>query len=364
MNKGFQQILRFLILAMLVLSCTALSADHHLPKADDAPEAITAQGGAPEKATDTMRFLGKSTGHFVNPRGEANMQTTGEDTHNFTWGKKTYGGKTNTVKFEGIGFVTHPDEVFTVGKLIYYNGDTKIGTNATSVDLVIALEFENGSIANFAVPMGLISTVNDKSRIDNADILRIPHSQFNNVVNIGGKSYMVELSFGEATDGHTTVDQFHVFEGFEASAELLARIRVHRFKNPGGSGSPLNKQNIYTTPALPQANKTNIVPFNLPKPSFLTTQKPGKPIGLGAAPVNTSRQAAFLSDGAFNVVHAVGVFIPTESGRIYQTQVSTDGVNWTNWGSAIRGTGQEAQIYKPIDGATIPRYRVKVTRSN
>ena len=175
-----------------------------------------------------MSFLGKSRGEFVDPTGEDNMETSGLGTEDFRWGKKNRLSEPNRVKFKGMAFITHYDELFVVGTLVYANYDTITGTNATTIDLKIILEFDNGSRVDFLVPIELISTPNGRSHKENADILRIYRNKFNNRFELNGKAYMMELSFGEATsEGFTDVDQFHVFEGFAAAAPLLARIKEH-----------------------------------------------------------------------------------------------------------------------------------------
>jgi len=294
---------------------------------------------ATEDDEEVISFLGKSTGQFINPTGQRYMDTTGTGTDDFTWGKKSRLGNSNRVKYKGAGFVTHIDEVFIVGSLVYANGDTLKGTNATTVDLNIILKFEDGSIVPFPVPMELISTPNGRSHHENADILRIYSNKYNNLFNLNGQTYMLELSFGEATsDGFTSVDQFHVFEGFAASAELLARIKEHHFD------SPLLGRRPGTTPE----------PYPIRTAAYKPRKAKGKPIGTGGGD--------YLTEGEFSVKHAVEFGFKTETGKVYQPQISMDNRSWSDWGPSAVGDGSYKTVYKTIDDANIPRYRIKVTR--
>jgi len=325
MVKGFRHaVLRVIIIS--ALSCNLFSAvdNSHL----------------------SISFLGKSRGEFVDPTGEAQMTTTGLGTDDFTWGKKSSLSEANRVKFKGTEFTTHYDEVFIVGNIVYGNRDTKIGTNATTVDLKIILKFENGSRVDFLVPMELISTPNNSSLQKNADILRIYRNKYNNRFELAGKAYMMELSFGEATsDGFTSVDQFHVYEGFAASAQLLARIKEH---HEGASHLLTHRPGDVPEPPPPAEPEAKLE-FKFPDP----------PKQSGKLPREDPTE--YLTLGQFTVQHAVAFGFQSTVGRVYQPQVSSDNIHWSDWGESVRGDGKYKTIYKPIDDAYIPAYRIKVT---
>lgn len=244
---------------------------------------LFAQG---QDAPEDINLFGKAKGQFVNPHGDAGMTVTGTGSAYFTWGEETSLRQgINSLTFTGSGFLANPGQPFNVGKLDYYNGDTRRGTNADQVTLQVSLQFEDGASTRFELPFQLVSTPNSGSHHDNADIVQISMPPDETIIRIAGKPYALRVTFGESTQkGFSRVDRFHVFEGFSAQADLrvelippspatLSRIKQESEKestrSPSDSGTarysrPDNSQQSNQTNAPSDPNRTQARTFGIP----------------------------------------------------------------------------------------------------
>lgn len=179
-------------------------------------------------------FTGTSSGIFENPVGDLGMVTTGVGTSNFTWGNANgYGTGPNSLTFTGIPFTSIPaGQEFDYGTISYFNGTTATGTNATGGDLLATLTFTvPGSISpqSFTFDIGLFTTPNTTGTLaGDADYLTlnnpaVPSTTFT----VGSDDYTLEFTrFGNlsVTGGSISGDQFNVWEGYSASADLFGEI--------------------------------------------------------------------------------------------------------------------------------------------
>jgi hypothetical protein len=157
---------------------------------------------------------GNATGVFVN-FAPTTATVTGVGTNNFGWGE----GIPSTLSFTPTAFSADPGQVFSIGKLNYFNGITAIGTAADSVDLAVNFSFNDGTTNNRTATFALINTPNTSDPIASADTVSLV---------LGG----------------LTLSSFNVLEEQTASADLLARfttsgadLEIVGFGNPSTGGS-------------------------------------------------------------------------------------------------------------------------------
>lgn len=179
---------------------------------------------------NAIPIAGGSSGDFINPTGPSGMVVTGVGTDSFTWGTGANGSPPSSLGYTGNLFSVETDDVFSFGTLTYFNGTIFADTGANSVDLDVTLTLTNpsGIVEDFLYSMSLINTLNTSDPNASADIVNLPGIQPESFFTVGGINYTLEfVGFGAISgDGFTTVDQFHVLEGFSASAEMLGRITV------------------------------------------------------------------------------------------------------------------------------------------
>jgi len=189
-----------------------------------------------------ITFDGTSSGTFVNPTGGPDLVTTGDNTSSFSWGtghysdpsQLTYTGKT----FEGIV----PEQAFSIGTLTYFNGTVLGGTEALSVDLLTLLQFTapSGLAQSFDFGFQLINTPNIGNDEENADTVFLSSFFPTTIFTVDGIDYTLKLGFGSVVgDGFSEIDQFSVFEGSTASADLVGIITASAPQSVPDSGSTL-----------------------------------------------------------------------------------------------------------------------------
>lgn len=181
--------------------------------------------------TFAIPVAGVSSGTFINPTGPGGMVTTGAGTDSFTWGDGTpFFSPPSSLQYTGNTFSVQTDDVFSFGTLQYFNGTIALGTQADAVDLdvLLSLTTPSGINQDFLYNLGLINTLNTSDPNASADIVNLPSAQPDTFFTVDGIDYTLEfLGFGSITgSGFTTVDNFSVFEGSSASAEMLGRITV------------------------------------------------------------------------------------------------------------------------------------------
>lgn len=140
---------------------------------------------------------------FRNP-APSDAVTTGVGTGSFTWGV----GDPSSLSYTGNSFDTVPDTPFKIGHLNFRNGTIFSGA-ATSVDLDIALNFDNIPEKNFSLDSTFYidNTPNSDDPIASAD-----------TVSIGGYSFT-----------------FNVLEGASAGVDLWAKLTTGLSALPTGA---------------------------------------------------------------------------------------------------------------------------------
>jgi hypothetical protein len=206
------------------------------------------------------QFDGSSSGYFTNPSPQypvhpEYMVVTGVGTNYFTWGW----GDPSSMNFSGASFAENFEHEFKIGTLTYYNGAISDGTGASSVDLIDTLDFTNpaGISTQFAFTFSLINTINTYDPVASADYVLLkqlydPSAFFN----VGGTDYFLQFTrFGNIQqDGFSpSADQFHVYEGGAASADMFAKL----------TASPVNTVPEASAMLLFGAGLLGLVPFNM-----------------------------------------------------------------------------------------------------
>jgi hypothetical protein len=168
-------------------------------------------------------FQGTTTGTFVNPDAGIN---TGVGTAHFTTGT----GTPTELYFSGNPAIdVNSDTTFSFGTLTYYNGATYSGSTASTVDLDVTVNLTSpiGIIEDFLYNLTFNMTPNEGSPEEQADYLYLPTIQPSTSFSYDGTDYTLEfLGFGSIDSNGfvTSLDQFHVYEGASASAQLFGKF--------------------------------------------------------------------------------------------------------------------------------------------
>lgn len=184
-------------------------------------------------------FNGASVGFFDHP-SPVGAITSGVGGSSFTWGETNSGSITNQMTFYPRTFSANAGQVFSLGTLQYSNGETRVGTEATNVDLLVILTLSNVPAGTTYYTLGMSSTPNTGDPDASADFVFLGSGSAIKVTT-GGKSYLLEiLGFGyRAQNGSfQTIPQFRVREQQSATAELLARFALVPDLSPIGLNAP------------------------------------------------------------------------------------------------------------------------------
>lgn len=175
-------------------------------------------------------ILGASAGTFFNASGPSGMVVSGLGTADFSWGVPLF-GSANELGFSGGSFAVETGDAFSFGTLSYSNGTTYLGSEATGVGFQVTLNLSTPVlIESFDFHFDLLTTPNfGLDPLADADIVRLNSGFSSESFAYAGEIYTLEfLGFGSiaGSGAVTTLDQFHVFEGGFASADLLGRITM------------------------------------------------------------------------------------------------------------------------------------------
>jgi len=232
---------------------------------------------------ETIQIRGSTSGSFINPIPEPYISLmypptpsfTGVGTSNFTWGRGlqvleniVINGPTddgdrnvnhvtrvvsqqdpNFLRFAGTPFnVSVPKgfrlgseaqtqgEVFSLGKLSYFNSTIQTGSGVSSVDFLTGIGINQPTGIGPTVYPSTLDIINSPNSLDaqaSADYVKFPPKTNIPPVNFktpeGAPLTLEILGFGEITgDGFSNrIDEFRVLEGKSASANLIGR-----FANP------------------------------------------------------------------------------------------------------------------------------------
>ena len=178
-------------------------------------------------------FAGTSSGTFENPVPQSLASVlTGVGTNHFTWGAANgFGTGPSSLLFTGGPYSGLYETEFKFGTLDYFNGTIAADTGASAVDLVATLAFTLpfGVTENFSFTFQLINTPNSTGTLaGDADYVNLGNAFDPTVFFTDGTTnyYLQFTRFGNVstTGGFATPGQFHVYEGYSASADLFGKL--------------------------------------------------------------------------------------------------------------------------------------------
>ncbi len=170
---------------------------------------------------------GTSNAVFVNP-SPAGKVVTGVGTSAFTWG--TAMPNSSSMAFEGAHFSSALETPFKLGRLSYFNGTVVHDSAPDAVDLLVNISFTQPAIPNVSANFGLalINTPNNSTEAANADYVKFNSTFSSNSFLIDGTAYKVKITGFDNVVGDgflvSNSSQFHVLEGFTASADLYGTV--------------------------------------------------------------------------------------------------------------------------------------------
>ena len=189
-------------------------------------------------------FSGAGVGSWGNATGGSNLVTSvqnGNPTSTFKHGNTKLdlgngqfldAGVENVLTFTRESFTTiTPNTWFKFGELQMLNGTTFYDSEANGVTLTTNLSLSQPSVAiTTHINLGLVSTENTSDRLASADIVELKNPVTDAKVTIDGVEYTLELSWATLDPGAGVVqgNQFLVFEGSSARAEIRARFKSNR----------------------------------------------------------------------------------------------------------------------------------------
>ena len=185
-------------------------------------------------------FTGSSTGTWGNATGGSGLLTetaNGVDNSTFKHGNTKLdlgngefldAGTENVLSFTRKPFDTIvPNTWFALGGLVMLNGTTFYDSEADGVTLSINLDISDPAKSGVVhVNLGLVSTENTSDRNASADIVELRNPSTDFTVQVDGVTYRLELGWATLDPGAGVPrgNQFLVYEGSSASAELRARF--------------------------------------------------------------------------------------------------------------------------------------------
>lgn len=192
----------------------------------------------------TAGFSGTGVGSWGNATGGSNLVTSvqnGDPSSTFKHGNTKLdlgngqyldAGVENVLSFTRENFSTiTPNTWFRFGELTMLNGTTFYNSEASGVTLTTNIRLTQPNVnLTTHINLGLISTENTSDRLASADIVELRNPTTDAKVTIDGIEYTLEFSWATLDPGTGVVqgNQFLVFEGASAHAELRARFRSNR----------------------------------------------------------------------------------------------------------------------------------------
>ncbi len=141
-------------------------------------------------------------------------------------------GLENVISFTLESFDTIvPNTWFKFGEMMMRNGTTFYNSEATGVTLSVNLNLSQPSLDFIThIDLGLTSTENTSDRLASADVVELKNLTTDVRITIDGVEYRLELAWTtlDPSAGVVQGNQFLIFEGATAKAELRARFTSNR----------------------------------------------------------------------------------------------------------------------------------------
>lgn len=185
-------------------------------------------------------FSGGGVGSWGNVQGGSNLvqsTTNGDPTSSLSHGNTKLdlgggvyldAGVANELTFTKNDFATAPPNTwFQFGSLSMLNGTTYYDSEASGGTLTINLNLTQPASSGVVhVDLGFISTENNGTALENADIVELKNPSTDFTITIGGVVYRLELAWAslDPSTGVVQGNQFLIYEAQTAHAELRARF--------------------------------------------------------------------------------------------------------------------------------------------
>ena len=177
---------------------------------------------------DTVDSTNPNTILFQDPSGTIDDEIGYGESAGGAWvGWGTLDGETTTssLTFTGNSFRDIDAEVlFSIGSLTFTNGSALEGTEIWDADLAMSIDFSTPNIQErFDFNHGIATTTTSGDSTTNSDSVYIDTNADYFQTRLNGVDYALQLEFGtfSGEDGYATLDEFHVFEGSTATAEVF-----------------------------------------------------------------------------------------------------------------------------------------------
>ncbi len=185
-------------------------------------------------------FNGGGVGSWGNVTGGSNLiQTTtnGDPTSTLQHGNTKLdlgngqyldAGVENVISFTKNDFAgAAPNTWFNLGNMSMLNGTTFYDSQASGATLTLNMTLTDPATTGpVHIDLGFTNTENSSDRLASADIVELQSPSTDLTTTIGGVVYRLELSWAtlDPTKGVVQGNQFLIFEGETAQAQLLARF--------------------------------------------------------------------------------------------------------------------------------------------
>ncbi|MEL6814141.1 MAG: choice-of-anchor K domain-containing protein [Cyanobacteria bacterium J06598_3] len=199
----------------------------------------------PQQANAASIFTGSSVGTFgkptVNPETDPDalfsIENSGPQSETFVLGEADTGSMPNKLTFSGTNFSTNADQPFAIGDLSYFNGQTFIGTNVSSVPIDITLAFNQPIQAQRQFGYRFDFDLTPNTDTSNADHLVIAEAPVPQTIVTEDTRYRIELLGFSQDNGATFGQSFETPEDMLVNSTLFAQLKlatIDRDINPPG----------------------------------------------------------------------------------------------------------------------------------
>lgn len=199
-----------------------------------------------QQANAASIFTGSSIGNFgnptVNPETDPDalfsIENTTPQSETFVSGEADTGSMPNRLTFLGTNFRTNANQPFAIGDLSYFNGQTFIGTNVSSVPIDISLEFNQPIETQHQFGYRFNFDLTPNTDVSNADQLVVSGNPRPQTVTTEDTRYRIELLGFSQDNGATFSQSFEAPEDTVVNSTLFAQLKLASLNRDTNPPSP------------------------------------------------------------------------------------------------------------------------------